>query len=130
MTNCNFLSEGFVAVKFIIITNFIVVSSVVIKRVGCTVMFCIYLFLLSFSYIAKDEGYPHNIFLISLRKHMLWYSLEAPRRGASNECPQHMFSWRNKKDINIFRMKNVPYRLLCSYNASGRLCSVIVAFPW
>ena len=33
---------------------------------------------------------------------MLWYSLEAPRRG---EYPQHMFSWRNKKDINIFPMK-------------------------
>ena len=38
-----------------------------------------------------------DIFLISPRKHMLWYSLEAPRRGASNEYPQHMFSWRNKK---------------------------------
>ena len=30
---------------------------------------------------------------------MLWYSLEAPRRGASNEYPQHMFSLRNKKYI-------------------------------
>ena len=30
------------------------------------------------------------------------YSLEAPRRGASNEYPQHMFSWRNKKNINNF----------------------------
>ena len=36
---------------------------------------------------------------------MLWYSLEAPRRGASNEYPQHMFLWRNKKDISIFRLK-------------------------
>ena len=27
------------------------------------------------------------------------YSLEAPHRGASNEYPQHMFSWRNKKSI-------------------------------
>ena len=33
----------------------------------------------------------------STKKHMLWYSLEAPRWGASNEYPQHMFSWRNKK---------------------------------
>ena len=39
---------------------------------------------------------------------MLWYSLEAPHRGASNEYPQHMFSWRNKKDISIFRMKKAP----------------------
>ena len=43
--------------------------------------------------IATDKrGYPHNIFLISLQKHMLWYSLEAPRRGASIEYLQHMFS--------------------------------------
>ena len=27
------------------------------------------------------------------------YSLEAPCRGASNEYPQHMFLWRNKKNI-------------------------------
>ena len=36
---------------------------------------------------------------------MLWYSLEAPRRGASNEYLQHIFSWSIKKDISIFRMK-------------------------
>ena len=39
---------------------------------------------------------------------MLWYSLEAPRWGASNEYPQHMFLLRNKKDICIFR-------LICCY---------------
>ena len=45
---------------------------------------------------------------------MLWYSLEAPRRGAANEYPHYMFSLRNKKDINIFRMKKkTPYLLLC-----------------
>ena len=43
---------------------------------------------------------------------MLWYSLEAPRQDASNEYPQHMFSWRNKKDISIFWMKKVPYLLM------------------
>ena len=36
-----------------------------------------------------------------------------PRWGASNEYPQHMFLWRNKKDISFFRMKKVPYLLLC-----------------
>ena len=50
---------------------------------------------------------------------MLWYSLEAPRRGASNEYPQHMFSSRNKKDISIFRMKKAPYLLPCF---SVRIC--------
>ena len=64
--------------------------------------------------IATDKrGYPHNIFLISRQKHMLWYSLEAPQRGAFNEYPQHMFSLRNKKDISSFRMKKVSYLLLC-----------------
>ena len=33
------------------------------------------------------------------------YTLEAPRRGASNEFPQHMFLWRNKKNIIIFWLK-------------------------
>ena len=39
---------------------------------------------------------------------MLWYSLEAPLplRGASNEYLQHMFSWRNKKNIITTRFKN------------------------
>ena len=41
----------------------------------------------------------NDIFLISPQKHMLWDSLEAPRRGASNEYPQHMFLRRNKKNI-------------------------------
>ena len=27
-----------------------------------------------------------------------------------------MFSWRNKQDISIFRMKKAPYLLLCIYN--------------
>ena len=37
------------------------------------------------------------------------YSLEAPRRGASNEYPQRMFLWRNKKNI-----MSIP-PLICSY---------------
>ena len=41
------------------------------------------------SYIARDK-----YFLIFPRKHMLWYSLEAPPWGASNEYPRHMFSWK------------------------------------
>ena len=42
------------------------------------------------------------------------YPLEAPRRGASNEYSQHMFSLRNKKDISIFRMKKKC--LICCYD--------------
>ena len=33
------------------------------------------------------------------------YSLEVPQRGASNEYPQHMFLWRNKKNINTLLLK-------------------------
>ena len=32
---------------------------------------------------------------------MLWYSLEAPCRGASNEYPQHMFRGKIKLSISI-----------------------------
>ena len=34
---------------------------------------------------------------------MLWLSLEAPLLGASNEYPQHMVLWRNKKNIYLIR---------------------------
>ena len=37
------------------------------------------------------------------------YSLEVPQQGASNEYPQHIFLWRNKKDI----MWIPPF--ICSY---------------
>ena len=43
-------------------------------------------------YIAK-LGFTgvYVIFLISTQKHRLWYSLEPPRWGGSNEYPQSMF---------------------------------------
>ena len=34
------------------------------------------------------------------------FSLEAPHQGTSNEYPQHMFSWKNKKNIDTFGLKN------------------------
>ena len=33
--------------------------------------------------------------------HMLWLLI----RSASNEYPQHMFSWRNKKNMKAFSWK-------------------------
>ena len=52
--------------------------------------------------IATDKrGYPHIIFLISLRKLMLWVLISSAS------------SARNKKDISIFQMKKAPYLLLC-----------------
>ena len=43
------------------------------------------------------------------------YSLEAPHRGTSKEYPQHMFLWRNKKNIKAFWLKKMPYLVLCTY---------------
>ena len=40
---------------------------------------------------------------------MLWYSLEARRQGPSNEYPQHEFSWRNKKNINLIPSHPTPF---------------------
>ena len=51
--------------------------------------------------LAKN-GYKIKIFLISSQKHMVGCSLEMPHQGASNEYPQHMFSWRNKKKYEYF----------------------------
>ena len=33
------------------------------------------------------------------------YSLEAPRRGASNEYPKHVFLCRDKKNLHTFWLK-------------------------
>ena len=37
------------------------------------------------------------------------YSMVVPRQGVSNEFPQHMFTWRNKKNISSFWLKKVPH---------------------
>ena len=53
--------------------------------------------------IAPDKTFLSSkntdIFLTSPWKHMLLYSLKASRWDAFNEYQQHMFSWRNKKNI-------------------------------
>ena len=53
------------------------------------------------------------------------YSLDAPCRGTSNEYPQHMFSWRNKK--NIYRIPS----LIQTYAVTSfylELCLQIMSF--
>ena len=35
-----------------------------------------------------------------------------PQGGTSNEYPQHMFAWRNKKNINTFGLKKASYQEL------------------
>ena len=46
------------------------------------------------------------------------YSLEVPRQSTSNVYPQHMFSWRNKKNINNFWLKNSSLLELCNIHVS------------
>ena len=60
-------------------------------------------------------GGSHIIFLLFFEENLCCgYSLEAPHQGTSNEYPQLMFLWRNKKDISIFWLKKAPYLLLWS----------------
>ena len=47
----------------------------------------------------KFSDKSSDIFHISAQKHRLWYSLELPSWGSSNEYPQSMFSSRNKTNI-------------------------------
>ena len=59
----------------------------------------------------------HLIFFLFLDENICCgYSLEAPRRGASNEYPQHTFSSRNKQNISAVWLKKVPYLELCVLN--------------
>ena len=56
--------------------------------------------------VLDKEGYSVNIFLISPENICCGYSLEAPQQGASDEYSQHMFLWRNKKNINTWIEKS------------------------
>ena len=50
--------------------------------------------------IARDKRGIHITFFLYLHENICCgYSLEVPRRGTSNEYPQHMFWWGNKKNI-------------------------------
>ena len=64
-------------------------------------------------YFQKTENFQtkiSDIFHISAQKHRLWYSLEPPRRGGSNEYPQSMFLNRNKKN-NVYLCKPQVYNV-------------------
>ena len=71
------------------------------------------------TYLRVRGGF-HIIFFLFLNENICYgYSLDASQRGSSNEYPQHMFLLRNKKDIITFRMKKVPYLLLCGWDVSN-----------
>ena len=56
--------------------------------------------------IAPDKAFfqPRRIYIfLFLHENTLWYSLEVPQQGASNEYSQHgffkSFWWRSKKNV-------------------------------
>ena len=49
--------------------------------------------------------YLECIFLFLHKNICCGYSLEVPHQGTSNEYPEHMFSCRNKKNIDSFQLK-------------------------
>ena len=53
------------------------------------------------------------------------YSLEAPHRDASNEYPQCMFSWRNKKDIHQIPILSGAMPVLVKYSMFFTWCRLL-----
>ena len=51
-------------------------------------------------YLSTKKQRSKKVFLFLHVNICCGFSLEVP-----NECPQHMFSWRNKKNINTFGLK-------------------------
>ena len=96
------------------INNFYVLSGVMKNyNVRAVVRSYFYLFSCSFLYAyysSQYEGISGEVVFLFLHKNICCgYSLEVPHRGTSNEYPQRMFLWRNKKNINTFWLKNMPY---------------------
>ena len=74
----------------------------------------------------NKSGYQINSFLISPWKHLLWYSLEEPRLGASKEYPQNIFLWRNTKNINTFGLKKHLIKSYAFLSTSGKHAYIIL----
>ena len=70
----------------------------------------------------KNENFQiknSDNFLYFCSKHRLWYSLEPPRRGGSNEYPRSMFLSRNKKN-NIYPCKPLFYYMKVGFKGGGQ----------
>ena len=57
------------------------------------------------------------------------YSLEAPWQGASNDYPQHIFLWRNKKTITIFQAREDKHHLMWSWMQVMQ-DNILLIFSW
>ena len=63
--------------------------------------------------------YMYICFLFLHKKIYFGYSVEVPHRGTPNEYPQHMFSWRYKKNI-LWLPPHIGYSLLCHLFKTSR----------
>ena len=53
-----------------------------------------------------------------MKTYVVSTSLKGPHQGACSEYPQHIFLWRNKRNINILLLKKVQSTLVIS-NSRG-----------
>ena len=61
-----------------------------------------------------------SVFFLFLHENICCgYSLEVPWRGASNEYPQHMFLWTNKKNIKYFWIEKSALTIISVKYALG-----------
>ena len=60
------------------------------------------------------RGTRIRFFLFLHKTNMLWYSLEAPRRGASNAY-YNIILWRNKKKYQYILLKKASYLFYIQY---------------
>ena len=69
----------------------------------------------------RQESYQVAIFLISPWKHVLWVFMRSASVRHFWWVPQYMFSWRNKKIINTFRLKKCLIWLIWMYGINPYL---------
>ena len=79
------------------------------------------------SSIAQDKrGFLDNIFLIPPQKQMLWYSLEAPHQGISNEYPQRVYRGEIRKISTHFgwkkQRKKQNKQFIYNFKNSDNIC--------
>ena len=63
------------------------------------------------------------IFFLFLHENIIYcgYSLEVPQWGTSDEYPQHMFSWRNKKNIYLIHPLTCSFHCIAAYMSVQRI---------
>ena len=63
---------------------------------------------------------PKSIYILLFHHENIYceYPLEVPHRGTSNGYPQHMFLWRNKKNIHLDSAIILSYEMITAFVAN------------